>query len=381
MAGRDFVHRLPDSELAFARRQALLWRLHVDPPLLVLVLLICGVGLVVLYSAVDGDVPRLQTQAMRLGLALGVMLAVAQVPPRSLRRWSLPMYLVGLSLLVAVLFIGVSAKGAQRWIDLPGLPRFQPSEIMKVVVPMMMAAFMADRSLPPRFGVLCVALLLLAIPAALIAVQPDLGTAILVTGSGVAIILLAGIQWRFVLAAGLAGLAALPALWMVMKDYQRQRVLTLFDPETDPLGAGWNIIQSKTAIGSGGLYGKGLMQGTQSHLDFLPESDTDFIIAVMAEETGFFGVMVLLVLYFLVITRGLYIATQAQDVYSRLLAGSISFTFFIYAFVNIAMVSGLLPVVGVPLPLVSYGGTSAITLMAAFGILMAVHTHPKMRRA
>lgn len=381
MAGRDFVHRLPDSELAFARRQALLWRLHVDLPLLALVLLICGVGLVVLYSAVDGDVPRLQTQAMRLGLALGVMLAIAQVPPRSLRRWSLPMYLVGLALLVAVLFIGVSAKGAQRWIDLPGLPRFQPSEIMKVVVPMMMAAFMADRSLPPRFGVLCVALLLLAIPAALIAVQPDLGTAILVTGSGVAIILLAGIQWRFVLAAGLAGLAALPALWMVMKDYQRQRVLTLFDPETDPLGAGWNIIQSKTAIGSGGLYGKGLMQGTQSHLDFLPESDTDFIIAVMAEETGFFGVMVLLVLYFLVITRGLYIATQAQDVYSRLLAGSISFTFFIYAFVNIAMVSGLLPVVGVPLPLVSYGGTSAITLMAAFGILMAVHTHPKMRRA
>ncbi|MCC5888274.1 MAG: rod shape-determining protein RodA [Gammaproteobacteria bacterium] len=381
MAGRDFVHRLPDSELAFARRQALLWRLHVDLPLLVLVMLVCGLGLVVLYSAVDGDFQRLQSQAVRLGLAFGVMLAVAQVPPRTLRRWSLPLYLVGLALLVAVLFFGVSAKGAQRWIDLPGLPRFQPSEIMKLVVPMVLAAFLAERSLPPRFAVLCVALLLLAVPAVLIGMQPDLGTAILVVGSGVAIILLAGIQWRYIVAAGLAALAALPAFWYVMKDYQRQRVLTLFDPESDPLGAGWNIIQSKTAIGSGGLYGKGLMQGTQSHLDFLPESDTDFIIAVMAEEMGFLGVLVLLVLYFLVITRGLYIATQAQDVYSRLLAGSLSFTFFIYAFVNIAMVSGLLPVVGVPLPLVSYGGTSALTLMAAFGILMAIHTHPKMLRA
>ncbi len=381
MAGRDFVHRLPDSELAFARRQAWLWRLHVDLPLLLLVLLVCGLGLVVLYSAVDGDFDRLQTQAARLGLAFAVMLAVAQVPPRSLQRWSLPLYLVGLGLLVAVLFFGVSAKGAQRWIDLPGLPRFQPSEIMKIVVPMVLAAFLSERRLPPRFSVLCVALLLLAVPAVLIGLQPDLGTAILVTGSGVAIVLLAGIQWRFVVGAGLAGLAALPAFWFVMKDYQRQRVLTLFDPESDPLGAGWNIIQSKTAIGSGGLYGKGLMQGTQSHLDFLPESDTDFIIAVMAEEMGFLGVLVLLVLYFLVITRGLYIAIQAQDVYSRLLAGSLSFTFFIYAFVNIAMVSGLLPVVGVPLPLVSYGGTSALTLMAAFGILMAIHTHPKMLRA
>lgn len=381
MVGRDFVHRLPDSELAFARRQALLWRLHVDLPLLVLVLLVCGLGLVVLYSAVDGNFARLQSQASRLGLALGVMLVVAQVPPRSLQRWSLPLYLVGLGLLVTVLFVGVSAKGAQRWIDLPGLLRFQPSEIMKIVVPMVLAAFFSERSLPPRFGVLCAALLLLAIPTVLIAVQPDLGTAILVTGSGLAIVLLAGIQWRWVLAAGLAGLAALPALWAVMRDYQRQRVLTLFDPESDPLGAGWNIIQSKTAIGSGGIYGKGLMQGTQSHLDFLPESDTDFIIAVMAEEMGFLGVMVLLLLYFLVITRGLYIATQAQDTYCRLLAGSLSFTFFMYAFVNIAMVSGLLPVVGVPLPLVSFGGTSALTLMAAFGILMSIHTHPKMLRA
>ncbi len=381
MAGRDFLHRLPDSELAFARKQAWLRRLHIDLPLLVLVLLVCALGLVVLYSAVDGNPDRFTSQVTRLGLAFGVMFVIAQVPPRTLRRWSAPLYLVGVALLVAVLFFGVSAKGAQRWIDLPGLPRFQPAEIMKLVVPMMLAAFLAERRLPPRFGVLCGSLALLAVPAVLIAIQPDLGTAILVGGSGLAIILLAGVSWRLVFAAIAAGLAALPALWMVLHDYQRQRVLTLFDPESDPLGAGWNIIQSKTAIGSGGLYGKGLLQGTQSHLDFLPESDTDFIIAVMGEETGFLGVMALLVLYFLLITRGLYIATRAPDAYSRLLAGSLSITFFIYVFVNIAMVSGLLPVVGVPLPLVSYGGTSALTLMAAFGILMAINTNPKMLRA
>lgn len=381
MAGRDFVHRLPDSELAFARRQALLWRLHLDLPLLVLLLLICGVGLVVLYSAVDGDLQRLSSQALRLGLALLVLFAVAQVPPRTLRRWSGPMFVLGLGLLVAVLLIGVSAKGAQRWLDLPGLPRFQPSELMKIVVPVVLAAYLAERSLPPRFGTAVVALLLLALPAVLVAAQPDLGTAILVVGSGAAMLLLAGIRWRYVTAVVIAGLAALPALWYVMKDYQRQRVLTLFNPESDPLGAGWNIIQSKTAIGSGGLYGKGMLQGTQSHLDFLPESDTDFIIAVMAEEWGFLGVMLLLVLYFLVITRGFYIVTQAQDNFSRLLAGGLTVVFFLYVFVNVAMVAGLLPVVGVPLPLVSYGGTSALTLMAGFGILMAIHTHPKMLRA
>lgn len=381
MSGRDFLHRLPDSELAFARRQAWLRKVHIDLPLLVLVLLVCALGLVVLFSAVDGNPDRFTSQLTRLGLAFGVMFLVAQISPRTLCRWSAPLYLLGLALLVAVLFIGVSAKGAQRWIDLPGLPRFQPAEVMKLVVPMMLAAFFAERRLPPRFGSICVALLMLAAPALLIAMQPDLGTAILVGGSGLAIVFLAGVSWRLVFAAGVAALAALPALWVVLHDYQRQRILTLFDPESDPLGAGWNIIQSKTAIGSGGLYGKGLLQGTQSHLDFLPESDTDFIIAVMGEETGFLGVMALLLLYFLLITRGLYIAMRAPDAYSRLLAGSLSITFFIYVFVNVAMVSGLLPVVGVPLPLVSYGGTSALTLMAAFGILMSIQTNPKMLRA
>jgi rod shape determining protein RodA len=340
VADRDFLRRLPDAEADFERRQALLWRAHVDLPLLVLVLLICGYGLVILYSAVDQDMDRWMSQVWRLGAAFGVMLVAAQVDPRTLQRWSWALYGVGVLLLVAVLFVGTAAKGAQRWIDLPGLPRFQPSEIMKLAVPIMVAAFFAERSVPPKLGPVLGALVIIAVPAVLIALQPDLGTAILVAGSGLAVLLLAGVRWSWIAGALAAAVAALPALWMVMKDYQRQRVLTLFDPESDPLGAGWNIIQSKTAIGSGGLFGKGLFEGTQSHLDFLPESHTDFIIAVMAEET-----------------------------------------FFTYLFVNIGMVSGLLPVVGVPLPLVSYGGTSALTLLAGFGILMAVATQRKLLNA
>jgi rod shape determining protein RodA len=271
----------------------------------------------------------------------------------------------------------VQAKGAQRWLGVPGLPRFQPSELMKLAVPLMVAAFLADRPLPPTGKTVLQVLAMIAAPALLIALQPDLGTAILVAAAGFAVVLLAGIPWRWVFFAGFAGLAALPGLWMVMRDYQRQRVLTLIDPESDPLGAGWNIIQSKIAIGSGGLFGKGLFEGTQSHLNFLPESHTDFIIAVLAEELGFLGVLGLLTLYFLLLTRGLYIATQGRDGFSRLLAGGLTLTFFTYLFVNVAMVSGLLPVVGVPLPLVSYGGTSALTLLAGFGVLMAVATQPK----
>ena len=380
MAERDFLRRLPEEE-AFERRQALLYKLHVDLPLLFLVLLICGYGLVVLYSAVDQNTARLVSQAWRLAAALGLMFVVAQIPPRTLRRWASLFYGGGVLLLVAVMLFGVSAKGAQRWLDLPGLPRFQPSEMMKLAVPMMIAAHFEGRSLPPRLGTVAGALGLIAVPAVLIAAQPDLGTAVLVAGSGVAVVLLAGVRWSWVFAALAAGIAALPALWAVMKDYQRQRVLTLLDPESDPLGAGWNIIQSKTAIGSGGLFGKGLFAGTQSHLDFLPESHTDFIIAVLAEEFGFLGVLVLLLLYFLLVTRGLFIATQGQTPFARMLAGGLTITFFTYLFVNIAMVSGLLPVVGVPLPLVSYGGTSALTLMTGFGILMAIHTDRKLLRA
>lgn len=381
MADRDFLRQLPDAEASFERRQALLWRVHVDLPLFVLVLLICGYGLVILFSAVDQDVDRWMSQVYRLAAAVGVMIVAAQVTPRTLQRWSYALYGIGVLLLIAVVFAGTSAKGAQRWIDLPGLPRFQPSEMMKLAVPIATAAFFADRSVPPSLGAVLGALGLIVLPALLIAVQPDLGTSILVAGSGLAVLLLAGVRWSWIAGALLAVVAALPALWMVMQDYQRQRVLTLFDPESDPLGAGWNIIQSKTALGSGGLFGKGLFEGTQSHLDFLPESHTDFIIAVMGEELGFLGILLLMVLYFLLITRGLFIATQGQDSFARLLAGGLTITFFTYLFVNIGMVSGLLPVVGVPLPLVSYGGTSAITLMAGFGILMSVATQRRRLHA
>lgn len=377
----DFVRRLPGTEQAFERRQALLWRVHVDPPLLVLVGMVCSYGLVVLYSAVDRDLERLLSQVYRLGVAFLVMLAAAQLPSWRLRRLAGLLYVSGLVLLVLVLVMGTSAMGAQRWIDLPGLPRFQPSEMMKLAVPIMIAAFFSERSMPPRLLPVLAGLLLIAVPTVLIAMQPDLGTAVLVAGSGLAVVLLSGVRWSWVLSALVAAVAALPALWYLMHDYQRQRILTLFDPESDPLGAGWNIIQSKTAIGSGGLMGKGLFEGTQSHLDFLPESHTDFILAVLGEELGFLGVLLLLGLYFLLLTRGLIIAIGAQDSFSRLLAGGLTITFFTYLFVNIAMVSGLLPVVGVPLPLVSYGGTSALTLMAGFGILMSIQTHRKLLHA
>ncbi|MGB0267675.1 MAG: rod shape-determining protein RodA [Pseudomonadales bacterium] len=376
MSAADFRRTL-SREDGFDRRQRWLRRLHLDLPLLVLVLLTAAYGLVVLYSALDGDWAAFQGQLSRLAVALVMMLIVAQLDVAMLQRWAPVLYGLGIVMLVLVLLVGVQAKGAQRWLGVPGLPRFQPSELMKLAVPLMVASSLADRPLPPTGKTVAWVLALIAAPALLIGLQPDLGTAILVAAAGFAVLLLSGLFWRWVLLAGLLGLAALPGLWMVMRDYQRQRVLTLLDPESDPLGAGWNIIQSKIAIGSGGLFGKGLFEGTQSHLNFLPESHTDFIIAVLAEELGFLGVLGLLTLYFLLLTRGLYIATQGRDTFARLLAGGLTLTFFTYLFVNVAMVSGLLPVVGVPLPLVSYGGTSALTLLAGFGVLMAVATQPK----
>jgi len=376
MSAADFRRTLSREE-GFDRRQRWLRRLHLDLPLLALVLLTAAYGLVVLYSALDRDGVAFQGQLSRLAVAFVVMLIAAQLDLAMLQRWAPVLYGLGMVMLVLVLLVGVQAKGAQRWLGVPGLPRFQPSELMKLAVPLMVASFLADRPLPPTAKTLASVLALIAAPALLIGLQPDLGTAILVAAAGFAVLLLSGLFWRWVLLAGLLGLAALPGLWMVMRDYQRQRVLTLLDPESDPLGAGWNIIQSKIAIGSGGLFGKGLFEGTQSHLNFLPESHTDFIIAVLAEELGFLGVLGLLTLYFLLLTRGLYIATQGRDTFARLLAGGLTLTFFTYLFVNVAMVSGLLPVVGVPLPLVSYGGTSALTLLAGFGVLMAVATQPK----
>ena len=379
MNQQDFIRQMPGAENHLHGGTGLAYRLHLDPILLILLLMLCAAGLVILYSASGQSMVHVEKQLVRYGLAFVVMFIFAQLDPIVYRRWSPWLYLLGVLALVAVLLFGVGAKGAQRWLHIPGLPRFQPSEFMKLVVPMMVAWFLSSRYLPPSVKAVLGALVLIFVPVLLILKQPDLGTSILIAAAGLFVLMFSGVRWRLV--AGFAVLVAslAPAMWMfVMREYQKQRVLTFLNPESDPLGSGWNIIQSKTAIGSGGLWGKGWLEGTQSQLDFLPESHTDFIIAVCAEEFGFLGVLVLLCLYLLIIFRGLIIALNAQDSYGRILAGSLVMTFFIYIFVNIGMVTGILPVVGVPLPLVSYGGTSAVTLMAAFGVLMSIHTHKKM---
>ena len=352
-------------------------RIHVDVPLLTGLLILSGFGLVILYSASGQDWEQVEKQLLLLLLAFGVMLVVAQFPPARLRHWSPAIYGLAVVLLVFVLLLGDIGKGAQRWLDF-GVIRFQPSEIAKLGVPMMVAWLLGSAPLPPTWRRLLVGGALTVVPVLLIAKQPDLGTALLVTSAGVAVLFFAGVSWRLI--GGLAALvvAVAPVVWTLMHDYQRQRVITFLDPERDPLGAGYHTIQAKIAIGSGGIYGKGLLNGTQSQLEFVPEKHTDFIFAVFAEEFGLVGVVSLLALYAVIIMRGLYIATQAQDSYGRLLAGAVTFVFFVYAFVNVGMVIGVLPVVGVPLPLVSYGGTSLVTLMAGFGILMSVHTHRKM---
>ncbi|MBK8639018.1 MAG: rod shape-determining protein RodA [Chromatiaceae bacterium] len=349
-------------------------RLHLDLPLVFALLLAAGYGLLVLFSAIDQDPKRLEAQLLRLGLAFGVMILVAQIPPRLWRRLAVPLYMVGVLMLVAVLAVGEIGKGAQRWLDL-GLLRFQPSELLKLGVPLMLAWFLALRPLPPGGWRTLVAAILTAVPAVLIARQPDLGTALLVGSAGAFVLFLAGLSWRLIALLVAIAAALAPLLWSQMLDYQKNRVLTLFDPESDPLGTGYHIIQSKIAIGSGGVYGKGWGLGTQSHLEFLPERSTDFIFAVLGEELGLFGVLALLGIYLFILFRGLYIASQSQDAFGRLLAGGLTLVFFVYLFVNTGMVSGLLPVVGVPLPLVSYGGTSMVTILAGFGLIMAVHTH------
>ena len=354
----------------------LMRRLHLDGPLLVGLLLICAFGLFVLYSAVGESSRLLINQVIRLGVAFVAMFIVAQLPPEFLRRWTPWGYLAGLVLLVLVLTTGEVGQGARRWLDI-GI-RFQPSEAMKLGVPMMAAWFLHDRQIPPRITHLGIIAVMIVVPTILIAKQPDLGTALLIAASGIIVIVLAGMSFRLIFGLGLAAIPGAMLLWRFMQDYQKQRVLTLLDPDSDPLGAGYNIIQSKIAIGSGGLFGKGWTNGSQAQLEFLPERDTDFIFAVLGEEFGLLGVLALLALYVFVIGRGLFIAVQAQDTYSRLLAGSISLTFMVYVFVNTAMVTGLVPVVGVPLPLVSFGGTSMVTLMAGFGILMSIHSNRKL---
>ena len=351
--------------------------LHLDGVLLAGLIAVGVIGLFVLYSA-GGQKPELLTrQAIRIGVAFIAMIFVAQVPPKVLRMWAPWIYATGLGLLVLVLVGGDIGKGARRWLDL-GFIRFQPSEIMKLAVPMMTAWYLHERPLPPRLKELAVLAVLIVAPTVLIARQPDLGTSLLIASSGIFVVLLAGLQLRYLVSLAVIGLAGAPLLWHFMHDYQRQRVLTFLNPETDPLGSGYHIIQSKIAIGSGGVFGKGWLNGTQAQLEFLPERSTDFIFAVLGEEFGLLGLISLLIAYLWVIARALVMAVEAQDTFSRLLAGSIALTFFVYVFVNTGMVTGLLPVVGVPLPLVSYGGTSMVTLMMGFGMLMSVHSHKKL---
>ncbi|WP_217521309.1 rod shape-determining protein RodA [Vibrio metschnikovii] len=362
---------------ATGQNRAFFERLHIDLPLLLALLVVMGFGLVVMYSAGGQSLAMMERQAMRMVMALLVMVGLAQLSPRSYERLAPLLFFCGVILLLGVLFFGESSKGAQRWLNL-GFIRFQPSELLKLAVPLMVARYIGQRSIPADVMTLTVALMMVFFPAILIAKQPDLGTSILIAASGIFVIFLAGISWKIISAAVIAVSAFVPVMWFFfMREYQKTRVRTLFDPESDPLGAGYHIIQSKIAIGSGGLSGKGWLHGTQSNLEFLPERHTDFIFAVIAEEWGLIGVLALLAVYLFIIGRGLYLAGSAQTAFGRMMAGSIVLSFFVYVFVNIGMVSGILPVVGVPLPLISYGGTSMVTLMAGFGILMSIHTHRK----
>jgi len=354
----------------------LLRRLHIDIPLFLCLFLTALLSFVILYSSGGQDFGQLLRQAARVGLAFLLMTALAQVNPMQFKRYSAILFGIGIFLLIAVLIMGEIGKGAQRWLDL-GFFRFQPSEMIKITTPMMIAWYLAEHHLPPKPKQVLIAAFLIILPTLLIAKQPDLGTALLVASAGAAVLFFAGLSYWFVLAIiGGVG-ASTPVIWHLMHDYQRDRVRIFLNPEADPLGRGYHIIQSKIAIGSGGIYGKGWLGSTQSELDFLPESSTDFIFAVFAEEFGLFGCLGLLTLYLLIIARSLYIASQARDSYNRLLASALAFTFFVYVFVNIGMVIGILPVVGVPLPLISYGGTSIVTLLSGFGILMSIHTHQK----
>ena len=351
---------------------------RIDGPLMAALAITFALGLTVVYSASGGgSIDRMMGQVRNLGVALVALWLLAQVHPQALMRLAVPLYTAALALLIGVALFGDIRMGARRWLNL-GFTTIQPSEIMKIALPLVLAWYFHRRE--EGLGVVdyAVAAVLLGIPVGLIARQPDLGTAVLVFASGFFVIFLAGLSWKIIISAGVAGAAALPFVWGMLHDYQRKRVLTLIDPMEDPLGAGYHIIQSTIAIGSGGILGKGWLNGTQSQLDFLPERSTDFILAVFGEEFGLVGTSFLLVLYLLIIARGLMIAANASTVFARLVAGAITLTFFTYAFVNMGMVSGILPVVGVPLPLVSYGGTALLSMLAGFGILMSISTHKQL---
>ena len=353
-------------------------RHYVDWWLLTFIVLLMAYGLVVLYSA--GGWILVKKQMIRLALGMVLMLFLAQLKPEKLAGITPWLYLITIVLLVAVVFFGYESKGARRWIKI-GI-RFQPSELAKLTIPLVLAWFYRYRILPPDFRSIAISVLLLLVPVILIFNQPDLGTSILVVVSGLFVLFLAGLSWKYILGGLTAVASAAPLLWMfLLKDYQKRRVLTFLNPDNDSLGSSWNIIQSKIAIGSGGLFGKGWQNGSQTQLDFLPEHSTDFILSVLAEEFGLLGVIFLLVIYLAIIFRGLFIAFKSKDTFNRLFAGALTLTFFVYVFINAGMISGLLPVVGVPLPLVSYGGTSIITIMAAFGMIMSVHNHRKLLKS
>ena len=350
---------------------------HIDTPLFYALLALTGISLLVVFSASAENLTVLIKHILRLILGFGVLFLVAQIRPDDLRRLAPVLFGLGVLLLIAVLGVGIVSKGARRWLGMGGFS-FQPSEIMKLALPMMLAWYFARVPLPPNLRQIGLAALITLVPVALIARQPDLGTAILVFGSGFAVLFLAGMYWRILATLTALAAVAIPYVWTHLHGYQQKRILTLLDPASDPLGAGYHTLQGMIAIGSGGFFGKGWLNSSQAHLNYLPESSTDFIFAVFAEEFGLLGILVLLGLYLFIVYRGFLIAWLAQDSFTRLLAGGLTLVFFFYFFVNVGMVSGILPVVGVPLPLISYGGTALITLMAAFGMLMSIHTHRKM---
>jgi rod shape determining protein RodA len=350
---------------------------YVDGLLLTGILTLMLTGLLTLYSATDANLARVTNQATNMVVALGIMWLVANIPLQHIMRIALPIYVTGLALLLGVMLFGEINNGARRWLNI-GVTRIQPSELMKIAVPLMMAWYFDKHEATLRLRDYGVAALLLLLPVVMILRQPDLGTALLIAASGFYVLFLTGLSWRIIAGLFVAGAGSLPVLWSMMHDYQRRRVMTLLDPTQDALGAGYHTIQSTIAIGSGGVLGKGWQHGTQTHLDFLPEKSTDFIFAVFSEEFGLVGNSLLLLLYLAVIARGLVIAGDASTQFTRLIAGSITLTFFTYVFVNMGMVIGILPVVGVPLPLISYGGTSMVTMLLGFGILMSIQTHPKL---
>jgi rod shape determining protein RodA len=366
------------SRRTFSAAGRILGALKLDGPLIVGLGLIALYGIVVLYSASGQNLYMVRNALIRVLIGTVAMCALARVKPSFLRRLALPLWAIGVILLIVVDITGHIGKGAQRWLDL-GFIRFQPSEMMKLAVPMTCAWWLHERPLPPNFPSLAVLALIILCPTVLTILQPDLGTGGLILIGGTMVVILAGLQFRVIFGLAAAGVAAGWLAWQyVLYDYQKQRVFTLLDPESDKLGAGYHIIQSQIAIGSGGVFGKGLLNGSQGQLEFLPERTTDFIYAMVGEELGLLGATILLLLYLFVVGRALYLAVETQDTFARLLAGSIALTFFVYVFINTGMVSGLLPVVGVPLPLVSYGGTSMVTLLASFGILMSLYSHRKL---